>query len=561
MLSPIRKWAGRYWDSFSFAGLVFATLFFAASVTPSLVPRPWVAQGLLSGFALAVGYSVGVFLVWLWDFLELPRPGARLDWYSRRLASASALILFGWFSWQMTFWQNSIRVLMDMEPLQSVHTWRIMGLAIFFGALLVALVRVLVAICHWCADQLNRIFPRRISYAISAVAVAFTFLFLINDVIASSLMATADEFFAELDELIEEKVAQPTDSISCGSDDSEIPWTTIGRQGKAFITGGPSEADLQSFSTEAVERPIRVYVGYRSGTTHEARAELALQELKRVGAFRRSLLVVATPTGTGWLDPSAVDTLEYIHGGDTAIVATQYSYLPSWMTLLVDSRRSIESARALFDAVYSYWKTLPKNRRPALYLHGLSLGALGSEVSADLFTILEDPIQGAVWSGPPFPSSYWQKLSRERNPESPAWLPEFRDSAMVRFTAQQNSLDPSVPWGPYRCVYIQYASDPMVFFSPDLLFERPEWLSDSRGPDVSPELRWLPIITCLQVAFDLPMATDVPLGYGHNYAPASYIDAWIAVTSPLHWSDDRTNRLKQHFASLPPPEMPGSQPP
>jgi uncharacterized membrane protein len=65
----------------------------------------------------------------------------------------------------------------------------------------------------------------------------------------------------------------------------------------------------------------------------EQRAELALEELKRVGGFSRSVLVVATPTGTGWLDPGAVDTVEYLHAGDTAIVSMQYSHLPSWITI------------------------------------------------------------------------------------------------------------------------------------------------------------------------------------------------------------------------------------
>jgi uncharacterized membrane protein len=274
---------------------------------------------------------------------------------------------------------------------------------------------------------------------------------------------------------------------------------------------------------------------------------LALEELKRVGGFQRSVLVVATPTGTGWLDPSAVDTLEYLHGGDTAIVSTQYSYLPSWITILVDPQRSIESAKALFAEIYTYWKTLPKDSRPKLYLHGLSLGSLGSEVSADLFTIFEDPIQGAVWSGPPFPSQNWNLIVNSRNEGSPVWLPEFRDGRILRFTAQQNSLRDDVSWGPMRNVYVQYASDPMIWFSPDLAWNRPAWLGGNRGPDVSPHLRWYPIVTFLQVAFDLPVATAVPLGYGHNYSPSSYLDAWIAVTQPKHWTVEKTRALKAKF--------------
>ena len=313
--------------------------------------------------------------------------------------------------------------------------------------------------------------------------------------------------------------------------------------------GGPTQSELSDFWERDCRRPIRVYVGMRSRETTEQQAKLALDELKRVGGFERSLLVVATPTGTGWLDPSAVNTLEYLHGGDTAIVSTQYSYLPSWMTIIVDPKRSIEAAQVLFDEIYAYWKTLPKDDRPKLYLFGLSLGSLGSEVSADLYTIFEDPIQGAVWSGPPFPSTQWSDLTAGRNPGTPAWLPTYRDEAMVRFTAQQNALETGKRWGPIRNVYIQYASDPMVFFSPNLLRKNPDWLARNRGPDVSPHLQWYPIVTFLQIAFDLPMATSVPIGFGHNYSPSSYIDAWIAVTQPEKWTSKDTERLKERFAT------------
>ena len=83
-------------------------------------------------------------------------------------------------------------------------------------------------------------------------------------------------------------------------------------------------------------RPLRVYVGLNSAETVEDRAALALDEMIRVGAFDRSVLVVTVPTGTGWMDPAAMDTLEYLHGGDTAIVGVQYSYLTSWISLLVE---------------------------------------------------------------------------------------------------------------------------------------------------------------------------------------------------------------------------------
>jgi uncharacterized membrane protein len=388
---------------------------------------------------------------------------------------------------------------------------------------------------------------------LGVVAVSLFTLLIVRGTLVRWALSAADATFSQLDELTDEGIAAPSLPMSSGSPDSLIEWDTIGRQGQRFIKTGPTQDVLSEFLNKDALMPLRVYVGLRSRETVWERARLALRELKRIGAFDRSVLVVATPTGTGWLDPGAVDTLEYLHAGDSAIVSMQYSYLPSWITIMVHPGLPEASARALFNEIYAHWQTLPKEKRPKLYLHGLSLGALGSEVSADLFTLFENPIQGALWSGPPFASLIWSKRTRDRNKGSPMWLPTFRDGTMLRFSGQKNSLEnPDQRWGPMRFVYLQYASDPMTFFSTNLLFREPEWLVGVRGPDVSSYLRWIPIVTFLQVAFDIPMSVSVPTGYGHNFTPAHYIDAWIAVTAPAGWGSVEIDRLKAHLSNLHP---------
>jgi uncharacterized membrane protein len=543
----LAKSLDKYWQSFSFIGLVFAALFFSASVTPSLLPRPYFVQGLLSGFAIAIGYGLGVSLLLLYQFLEFRNPSERIQTLSKRVTSVTVAVLFIVSLWKMAYWQNSIRELMNLPVLETAYPYRMAFLALVTGTVLIAFMRLMILSCRWLSEWLNRLMPRRVSIVISFFVVALTFIFVSNDIIARALLDAADRFFLHADELIDDGVERPQGALMAGSEQSLIEWESIGRQGKNFITGGPTQSQIRDFVGREAMQPIRVYVGMRTLESPRERAELALEELKRVGGFERSLLVVATPTGTGWLDPGAVDTIEYLHAGDTAIVSTQYSYLPSWITILVDPRRSIESADQLFEVVYAYWKTLPKDKRPMLYLQGLSLGSLGSERSADLYTTFEDPIQGALWSGPPFPSIQWNEIVSHRNEGTPAWLPTYRDERLVRFTSQKNAINAEKPWGPIRNVYIQYASDPMVFFSPSLLYQRPSWLSGDRGPDVSPHLTWYPIVTFLQVAFDLPLATSIPIGFGHNYAPASYVDGWYAVTQPEGWSDSELVRLKEHF--------------
>ena len=110
------------------------------------------------------------------------------------------------------------------------------------------------------------------------------------------------------------------------------------------------------------------------------------------------------------------------------------------------------------------------------------------------------------------------------------------------------SSDPNASWGPMRVVYLQYASDPVTFFEYRSLYREPDWILPPRGPDVSPQLRWHPVVTLLQLAADKFMATAAPIGYGHVYAPAHYIDAWIEVTDVRDWSPDEITRLKQHLS-------------
>ncbi|MFO0899602.1 MAG: alpha/beta-hydrolase family protein [Pirellulales bacterium] len=421
-------------------------------------------------------------------------------------------------------------------------------IALVTAVLLIALARTIGLCWQFVHHRVQALVPQRVSYVVTTALVVLAVFLIANRVVARLALRAADSIFLEIDKVVEDELPAPTLATASGGPDSLVPWDTIGRRGKTFILSGPTEQDIADFRGQPAKQPLRVYAGMRSRDSLEERAKLALEELKRVGGFERSLLVVAVPTGTGWLDPGAVDSLEYLHGGDTAIVSMQYSYLPSWITIMVDPRRSLEAGQVLFDTVYNHWTSLPKDRRPKLYLHGLSLGALGSAASADLFTVFEDPIQGAVWSGPPFPSTVWSNAVRGRNPGTPVWLPTFRDSSMVRFTGRENVLPMGGRrWGPMRLVYIQHASDPMSFFSTDLLYRRPEWLVGERGPDVSPYLSWWPLLTFLQVAFDLPLATSVPHGYGHNFAAASYIDAWIAVTAPAGWKDSDVARLKERL--------------
>jgi uncharacterized membrane protein len=539
--------------SLSTSGLLLGTLFFAASLTPSLLPRSFLTQGVLSGCSFAAGYGIGVFGRWLWAYMELPQPKGRLLRVVKLAAATGCAVVAVIFLWQAARWQNSIRELMQLEPVDTAHPLEVALIALAVFAILVALARLFQLTLRFVTIRVDRFLPRRVSHVIGVIAAVALFWSVINGVLFRVALGVADASYRELDKLIEPETEQPADPLKTGSSASLLAWHELGRAGREFISSGPTREEISTFSGRNSLEPIRVYVGLRSAETPEARAKLALEELKRVGGFDRSVLIVITPTGTGWVDPAALDSVEYLHDGAVASVALQYSYLGSWLYLLAGVDYGADAARALFKEIYEYWTTLAKDRRPRLYLHGLSLGAKNSEQSTDLIEVLGDPFAGALWSGPPYSSRLWRSLTDRRNPGSPAWLPRFRDGSFVRFMNQHGETaghdsTPNAAWGPMRVVYLQYASDPVTFFEYRSFYREPDWMLPPRGPDVSPQLRWYPVVTFLQLMADKFMATSAPIGYGHVYAPAHYIDAWIEVTDVRDRSPEQVTRLKQRLS-------------
>jgi uncharacterized membrane protein len=537
------------WRSFSGLGLLIGALLFAASLTPSLIPRGFLLQGVLAGVCLAVGYGFGVLCRELWAFLELPFPSERIRRNATWGAAAVAAVIVFAFLLRADDWQNSIRLRMGMPPVESARPLEVALIAAIVFVLLMLLARLFRSVYRAVRRWVGRHVPDRIARA-TAIAVAVTLFALVaNGVIFRAFLRVSDSSFQALDALIDPEYAAPADRNATGSAASLVAWEDLGRAGREFVASGPTRADLESFLGREAMTPIRVYVGLNSAEDVEERAQLALDEMVRVGAFDRAVLIVAVPTGTGWMDPAAMDTLEYLHAGDTAIVAIQYSYLTSWISLLVEPGYGSESGRTLFRAVYRHWTSLPHDTRPRLYLQGLSLGAYSSEQSFQLHEVLADPFHGAVWSGPPFPSTIWGEATRGRVPGTPEWLPRYGDGSIVRFTNQENHLDiPGATWGPMRLVFLQYASDPITFFSTDTVWRKPDWMYPPVGPDVSPDLRWYPVVTFLQLALDMAVGLMVPIGHGHYFAPAHYIDAWLAVTAPQGWTPEAIEGLKARFA-------------
>ena len=537
----------RVWTlEFSSFGLVFALLFFGFSLLPSLLPRTPMFQGVVSGVTAIVGYGVGSGLHWLWRFLQIPpltgRLGRVVRWASIGLVVAIVLSSI----WDHVGWQNDVRDVFGMDPVSPIRWLPVSLFTILVAAILLILSRSIWKLYGLLSRWLSKWLPERSAIALGIVVLGAFLYLLVTGVLINGFFEGASVVFSTRDTATAAGVIQPESELRSGSEASLAAWDTLGRQGRSFVATGPTIDDLNELHGSSAIEPIRVYAGLKSADSVEGRAQLVLDELLRTNAFDREVLIVATTTGTGFLDEDAVDPLEYIYNGDSAIVGVQYSYLPSAISLLADQEAVKETSQVVFEAIHAYWTDLDEDERPELYLYGLSLGSLGVESILTSVNIINQPIHGAFMAGPPFVNPLHDKFERNRDPGSAQWRPIYQNGRTVQFTSQESGFGiPAGPWGPTRIVYLQHGSDPVVFFNSGLAFSIPDWLQheDQRPPDVSSEMVWVPVITMWQVAADLLAAGSVPEGFAHLYQMVENADAWIAMTDPDGWTDEDTAQL------------------
>lgn len=287
-----------------------------------------------------------------------------------------------------------------------------------------------------------------------------------------------------------------------GGPGSLAPREGLDAEGLRFLAGAvPGEAIRRVLVSESALNPVRVYVGLASARSPRERVRLALAELERLGAFERSRVVVASPTGMGFLNPVPVEAEEIMSGGDVATVVVQYGNQRSWR-----SRRRVPAGRETHRLLLEALRVrLGRARRPEVAVYAESLGAWASLAAFDGPEDLEAlAVERGLWVGVPRDARH--HLDRVAPPEA---------SEAARFGAAAEMLRlPPERRRTLRRFFLTRPTDPVSTFEGPRVALLPP--SERREGE-----RWLPLVTFARSVHEIVRATNFPAGRlgaeGHDY--------------------------------------------
>ena len=549
----LRGWWIRWQPSVT--GLVVAALAAWVSLMPSLLPREWHYQGIVTGVSMLVGYGVGVAIRTVWRRLVLPKIsvhpdlnalGERLLIFARLSAPYVLVVYLITATATAIRWQDQVSDLVESPRPPWSDYMRIPWVALAVFVALLVLARTL--------RQLYRMFVRVVrrkfnlgeyTARITGVVVVSVLLFgVVQGVVPRLFFETANRISGVQNAEDLPWTSRPTIPERSGGPGSVVDFEDLGMQGRRFVSGGLDQADLSELLGEPAMQPIRLYAGLESAPTDDDRAALVVDELNRTRAWEREAVVIVPTTGTGWINPNAAQAIELLSAGDVAIVGTQYSYLPSWISFLADREKAEAAGRSVVEAVVAWRDSLPPGEhRPLLYVYGESLGTQAGEAAFSGIRDIRQTVDGVLWIGPPNSNRIWRSLVERRDPGTPSTEPVYADGLLVRFSEDPAEFrDDQSPWIPPYVLYVQHATDPVVWWSPDLLFNRPAWLSEPPGKGRHPGMFYMPVFTFFQVTADLGNAIGGSQGYGHLY-DHQILDGWAAVTGREGWDDVQYERF------------------
>ena len=403
----------------------------------------------------------------------------------------------------------------------------------------------------WIARELgsvgSRVLPgsetfwRRAGHAVALGAVAYG-----THALWNRAMSGIESGTSKYDEGMDESAPGIwTNKYVSGSPESLVSWDSLGREGRRHVVTyvrtekredmpdeiqGVKRPELSIktvMKEEARATPISIFVGLDSAPTAADRVDLALAEMDRTDAWSRQLIMLVSPTGTGYVNYVAISCVQYMTRGDMASVTLQYSKRPSPLSLgkVNDAK---EQNRTLWLKILERIRLMPPDKRPKVVLFGESLGAHTSQAAFEGWGTLGPQALGidrALWIGTPEMSKWRHELIGPDRPDVDktrvAVVNDYEEFLALGYNAKENA----------HYVLLSHDNDGVTKFGPSLINRRPTWLGPQRPKEeelplrsprgIPVSMRWRPVTTFFQLLVDMKNA-QIPGSYkawAHDYRP------------------------------------------
>ncbi len=447
----------------------------------------------------------------------------------------------------------------------------LLGLAAGAGVILT--IAGLAAGESWLARQLgsvgSRVLPgsettwRRAGHGVALGAVGFG-----THALWSRAMHGIESGTAEFDDGMDESAPGVwTNRYVSGDPESLIRWKDMGREGRRHVvtyvrtepmldrpseiagTARPELSIRTVMQEDAAATPISIFVGLDSSPSPRERVDLALAEMDRTDAWSRSLIMLVSPTGTGYVNYVAIAATQYLTRGDMASITLQYSKRPSPLSLGKIGYAK-EQNRLLWLRILERVRLMSPERRPKIVIFGESLGAHTSQAAFQGWGTLGPEALGidyGLWIGTPASSPWRLELLDQRRVDvdqsAVAVVNDYEE-----FLALGDEAKAKV-----RFCLLSHDNDGVTKFQASLLNRRPVWLDPDRPgmeevPGRSPRgvpasMRWRPITTFFQLLVDMKNA-QLPGSYrawAHDYR--ADLPEFIRDVYSLDCSDEQLRRI------------------
>ena len=327
--------------------------------------------------------------------------------------------------------------------------------------------------------------------------------------------------------------AVPTRKGVSGGPGSRYDFADLGREGRRFVSQAYTAEELTGVLGVPAQDPVRVFVPLHKLTDDPAAdAEALLAEMDACGAFAKRTLVLAAPTGDGYVSYVFTEAVELLTAGDCAVVVMPYAEMPS--ALALPGRHDAAAAYATYGRVLAA-RLRQAHPEARLFAFGESLGSI---VSLDAY----GPRAPEVMTGVGFDGGLFLgvpvvcRTDRALRPRDPS----VRESAGLQFAVDRDQAREAHD----GFLVVAHATDPTSLGDVTTLVRHPV---DYWG---RPGGVHLPIVSFLVNLADVKNAMSLRPGdfhpsLGHDYRFETAAAVSSAFGLPLHHEEAIETALRE----------------